>query len=514
VAPRDDARIKSPDNATAAKPALRKKRKKENDDDNNKNKNKNKNDDDALRRGSSSARETEETSKKIEKNARKKVLKARNRAHLLQLYSISEAFHTQNLNEGSDASASYFKLYIPTDEHLRERIKEEAEVEHELSSKVFIEVDGGEVLPQADVLAAIEQARTLPVAEGLRMEEYAACVEKLYDLAFEEYTNKENESDEELSSESESDEELSSESERAEEEKKDGFLFYPNSVIGCRRRAILHIFDNYPADNDVLSISESQMTILQEEDNLAVLGKAPFTQDLFGFRTSKEPDFAPEEWAQKTETLLATEAMLECIEKIVPASMVRYQDVAPFSDGTRRKKAKSLGCKPPEIMHEAGVESFVQHFSARPDTKTMLNLVRANDTSEAFFAAFALEQEQQPKKAMKLFKMKEKVDKNTGTLSKGTGNVGVYVLRERSGKDGYRYSWYFILPSPTLSTKALTVTEQTSALRDTLSVINEFLRLLGAKPWGVNVNPLTLKRGSGNLLRQEGVSMKRYRQPF
>ena len=253
------------------------------------------------------------------------------------------------------------------------------------------------------------------------------------------------------------------------------------------------------------------MKILQQEDNLAVLGKAPFTQDLFGFRTSKEPDFLPEKWAQPTETLLATEAVLECFEKIVPASMVRYQDVAPFSDGTRRKKAKSLGCKPPEIMHEAGVESFVQHFSARPDTKTMLNLVRANDTSEAFFAAFALEQEQQPKKAMKLFKMKEKVDKNTGTLSTGTGNVGVYVLRERSGKDGYRYSWYFILPSPTLSTKALTVTEQTSALRDTLSVINEFHRLLGAKPWGVNVNPLTLKRGSGNLLRQEGVLMKRYR---
>jgi hypothetical protein len=504
VAPRDDARIKSPDNATAAQPALKKKRKKENDDDNNKNKNKNKNDDDALRRGSSSARETEETSKKNEKNAREKVLKARNRAHILQLYSISEAFHTQNLDVGSDASANYFQLYIPTDEHLRERIEEEAQVEHELSSKVFIEVDGGEVLPQAEVLAAIEQARTLPVAEGLSMEEYAACVEKLYNLAFEEYTNKENESDEELSSESE----------RAEEEKKDGFLFFPNSVIGCRLRAILHIFDNYPVDNEVLSISEPLMKILQQEDKLDVLGKAPFTQDLFGFRTSKEPNFPPEEWAQKTETLLATEAMLECIKGIVPASMVRLQDVAPFSDGTRRKKAKSLGCKPPEIMHKAGVESFVQHFSARPDTKTMLNLVRANDTSEAFFAAFALEQKHQPKKAMKLFKMKEKVDKNTGTLSKGTGNVGVYVLRERSGKDGYRYSWYFILPSPTLSTKALTVTEQTSALRDTLSVINEFLRLLGAKPWGVNVNPLTLKRGSGNLLRPEGVLMKRYRQPF
>jgi len=67
------------------------------------------------------------------------------------------------------------------------------------------------------------------------------------------------------------------------------------------------------------------------------------------------------------------------------------------------------------------------------------------------------------------------------------------------------------LPSPTLSTKALTVAEQISALRDTLSVINEFLRLLGAKPWGVNVNPLTLKRGSGNLRREEEVSVRKYR---
>ena len=129
-----------------------------------------------------------------------------------------------------------------------------------------------------------------------------------------------------------------------------------------------------------------------------------------------------------------------------------------------------------------------------------MNLVRGNSTSEAFLAAIAEEQGRKPEKKMKLFKMKKKVDENTGKLSAGTGNVGVYILRECGDKDNeYRYTWYFILPSPTLSTKALTLDEQTSALRDTLSVINgEFLRLLGAKPWGESVNPLTLKRGSGN----------------
>jgi len=432
-----------------------------------------------------------------------------------------------------------------------------------LSSFVFIEVDGDEFLPEEQVVVAIEQARTLPVAEGLNVAEYTEYIGKIYACAVEEYKKKENEraeelasesesesesqeefvsesdeelssesdeelssesesesesqeefvseSDEELSSESESDEELSSESERAEEEKKDGFLFFPISVIGLKHRAILHVFDNYPAHNDVLSISEANVKILQEKDTLAVLGDSPYTQDLYAWRTSKEKDFPPEVFAQKTETLLATEALHGCIKEIVPMKMVRFQDVAPVSDGTRRKKAKSHGCKPPEVMHEAGVESFVQHFSSHPDKKTTLNLVRAKDTSKSFFAAFAVAQKRNPAKAMKLFKMKENVDKNTEKLSTGKGNVGTYVMREGGKKGEYRYTWYFILPSPTLSTKALTVAEQISALRDTLSVINEFLRLLGAKPWGVNVNPLTLKRGSGNLRREEEVSVRKYR---
>ena len=535
---RDDARINAPNTATAAKPALRKKRKEGNDDDDN-NKNKNKTDD--VLRGTKEAEEA--STKKIKKNVKEEEeekVKAR-KAHLLHQYDTSKTFRTQNFNEGSDACASYFPLDPPSEESVRERIEEEKQVEHELSSFVFIEVDGDEFLPEEQVVVAIEQARTLPVAEGLNVAEYTEYIGKIYACAVEEYKKKENEraeelasesesesesqeefvsesdeelsseSDEELSSESESDEELASESERAEEEKKDGFLFFPISVIGLKHRAILHVFDNYPAHNDVLSISEANVKILQEKDTLAVLGDSPYTQDLYAWRTSKEKDFPPEVFAQKTETLLATEALHGCIKEIVPMKMVRFQDVAPVSDGTRRKKAKSHGCKPPEVMHEAGVESFVQHFSSHPDKKTTLNLVRAKDTSKSFFAAFAVAQKRNPAKAMKLFKMKENVDKNTEKLSTGKGNVGTYVMREGGKKGEYRYTWYFILPSPTLSTKALTVAEQISALRDTLSVINEFLRLLGAKPWGVNVNPLTLKRGSGNLRREEGVSVRKYR---
>ena len=523
---RDDARINAPNTATAAKPALRKKRKEGNDDDDN-NKNKNKTDD--VLRGTKEAEEA--STKKIKKNVKEEEeekVKAR-KAHLLHQYDTSKTFRTQNFNEGSDACASYFPLDPPSEESVRERIEEEKQVEHELSSFVFIEVDGDEFLPEEQVVVAIEQARTLPVAEGLNVAEYTEYIGKIYACAVEEYKKKENEraeelasesesqeefvseSDEELSSESESDEELASESERAEEEKKDGFLFFPISVIGLKHRAILHVFDNYPAHNDVLSISEANVKILQEKDTLAVLGDSPYTQDLYAWRTSKEKDFPPEVFAQKTETLLATEALHGCIKEIVPMKMVRFQDVAPVSDGTRRKKAKSHGCKPPEVMHEAGVESFVQHFSSHPDKKTTLNLVRAKDTSKSFFAAFAVAQKRNPAKAMKLFKMKENVDKNTEKLSTGKGNVGTYVMREGGKKGEYRYTWYFILPSPTLSTKALTVAEQISALRDTLSVINEFLRLLGAKPWGVNVNPLTLKRGSGNLRREEEVSVRKYR---
>ena len=517
---RDDARINAPNTATAAKPALRKKRKEGNDDDDN-NKNKNKTDD--VLRGTKEAEEA--STKKIKKNVKEEEeekVKAR-KAHLLHQYDTSKTFRTQNFNEGSDACASYFPLDPPSEESVRERIEEEKQVEHELSSFVFIEVDGDEFLPEEQVVVAIEQARTLPVAEGLNVAEYTEYIGKIYACAVEEYKKKENERAEELASESESesesqeefvsesDEELSSESERAEEEKKDGFLFFPISVIGLKHRAILHVFDSYPADNDVLSISEANVKILQEKDTLAVLGDSPYTQDLYAWRTSKEKDFPPEVFAQKTETLLATEALHGCIKEIVPMKMVRFQDVAPVSDGTRRKKAKSHGCKPPEVMHEAGVESFVQHFSSHPDKKTTLNLVRAKDTSKSFFAAFAVAQKRNPAKAMKLFKMKENVDKNTEKLSTGKGNVGTYVMREGGKKGEYRYTWYFILPSPTLSTKALTVAEQISALRDTLSVINEFLRLLGAKPWGVNVNPLTLKRGSGNLRREEEVSVRKYR---
>ncbi|CAL6384403.1 unnamed protein product [Bathycoccus prasinos] len=474
---RDNTHNSSSDTAMAANPnpELRKKRKKDNDDNNDEN-------------------------GKNDENDVKKTIKARNRAHLSHQYSVSKSFRQQQLfHEGSDASANYFPNDPPTEERVREGIEKEAQIQHNLSSSIFIEIGDGderEVLSKDEVDAATDQARRLQEAKGLSEEEHAAFIEELFAFSVNEYEKKENENE--------------SESERAEEE--NGFLFFPNSV-NCLllAAAIVHIFDNYPADNDVNSVTESAMRILQQQGNLGSLGGLPFTHELYGFRTSKNPIFPPEEWAQKTETLLATEATLECWKAFVPKTMVRLQDVAPFCDGTRRKKPKSLGCQPPEIMHEAGVKSFLHHLSSDPSTKTTLNLVRGNNTSEAFLAAIAEEQERKPEKKMKLFKMKENVDENTGKLSTGTGNVGVYILREHGDKDNkYRYTWYFILPSPTLSTKALTVDEQSSALRDTLSVINEFLRLLGAKPWGKSVNPLTLKRGSGNLHRGEEVLMKRY----
>ena len=472
---RDNTHNSSSDTAMAANPnpELRKKRKKENDDNN------------------------DENGKNNENNV-KKTVKARNRAHLFHQYSVSKSFRQQQLfHAGSDASANYFPNDPPTEERVKEGIEKEAQIQHNLSDAVFIEIgDGDEVLSKDEVNAATDQARRLQEAKGLSKEEYAAFIKGLFKLAVDEYEKKENE--------------YESESERAEEE--NGFLFFPNSVICLLLGgAIVHIFDNYPGDNDVLSISESEMRKHQQQGTLGFLGGLPFTHDLYGFRTSKDLNYPPTEWAQKTETLLATKATLECVKEIVPETMVRLQNVAPFSDGTRRKKPKSLGCKPPEIMHEAGVKSFVHHLSSDPGTKTTLNLVRGNSTSEAFLAAIAEEQRRKPEKKMTLFKMKRKVDENKGKLSTGTGNVGVYILRERGDKDNEnRYTWYFILPSPTLSTKALTLHEQTSALRDTLSVINEFLRLLGAKPWGESVNPLTLKRGSGNLHRGEEVSMKRY----
>ena len=474
---RDNTHNSSSDTAMAANPnpELRKKRKKDNDDNNDEN-------------------------GKNDENDVKKTIKARNRAHLSHQYSVSKSFRQQQLfHVDSDASANYFPNDPPTEESVRAQIENEAQIQYNLSSSLFIEFGDGderEVLSKDEVDAATDQARRLQEAKGLSEEEHAAFIEELFAFSVDEYKKKENENE--------------SESERAEEE--NGFLFFPNSV-NCLllAAAIVHIFDNYPADNDVNSVTESAMRILQQQGTLSSLGGLRFTHELYGFRKSKNPIFPPEEWAQKTETLLATEATLECVEAFVPKTMVRLQNVAPFSDGTRRKKPKSLGCQPPEIMHEAGVKSFLHHLSSDPSTKTTLNLVRGNNTSEAFLAAIAQEQERKPEKKMKLFKMKENVDENTGKLSTGTGNVGVYILREHGDKDNkYRYTWYFILPSPTLSTKALTLDEQISALRDTLSVINEFLRLLGAKPWGKSVNPLTLKRGSGNLHRGEEVLMKRY----
>ena len=195
LAARDNTLISSSDTAMAANPnpELRKKRKKENDDNNN------------------------ENSKNNENNV-KKTLKARNRAHLIHQYSVSKEFRQQLFHEGSDASANYFPIDLPTEERVREGIEEEAEIQHNLSSAVFIEIGDGderEVLSKDEVNAATDQARTLQEAKGLSKKEHAAFIEELFEFSVDEYEKKENENE--------------SESERAEEE--NGFLFFPNSVI-------------------------------------------------------------------------------------------------------------------------------------------------------------------------------------------------------------------------------------------------------------------------------------------
>ena len=192
---RDNTHNSSSDTAMAENPnpELRKKRKKENDDNNN------------------------ENSQNNENNVKKR-LKARNRAHLIHQYSVSKEFRQQLFHEGSDASANYLSIDLPTEERVREGIEEEAEIQHNLSSAVFIEIGDGderEVLSKDEVNAATDQARTLQEAKGLSKEEHAAFIEELYAFSVDEYEKKENENE--------------SESERAEEE--NGFLFFPNSVI-------------------------------------------------------------------------------------------------------------------------------------------------------------------------------------------------------------------------------------------------------------------------------------------
>ena len=193
---RDNTHNSSSDTAMAENPnpELRKKRKKENDDNNN------------------------ENSQNNENNVKKR-LKARNRAHLIHQYSVSKECRQQQLfHVGSDASANYFLNVLPTEERVREGIEEEAEIQHNLSSAVFIEIGDGderEVLSKDEVNAATDQARTLQEAKGLSKKEHAAFIEELFAFSVDEYEKKENENE--------------SESERAEEE--NGFLFFPNSVI-------------------------------------------------------------------------------------------------------------------------------------------------------------------------------------------------------------------------------------------------------------------------------------------
>ena len=183
LAARDNTLISSSDTAMAANPnpELRKKRKKENDDNN------------------------DDNSKNNANNV-KKTVKARNRAHLIHQYSVSKSFRQQQLfHERSDASANYFPNDPPTEERVKEGIEKEAQIQHNLSDAVFIEIGDGderEVLSKDEVNAATDQARTLQEAKGLSEEEYAAFIKGLFKLAVDEYEKKEKKNERENSSSS------------------------------------------------------------------------------------------------------------------------------------------------------------------------------------------------------------------------------------------------------------------------------------------------------------------------
>ena len=134
----------------------------------------------------------------------------------------------------------------------------------------------------------------------------------------------------------------------------------PSSV--CYLGGHRPIFDNYPGDNDVLSISESEMRKRQQNALSASL-EAYRSRTIFTAIARRKSRLFSNKISRKLRRCWRSSEELECVKEIVPETMVRLQNVAPFCDGTRRKKTKSLGCKAPEIMHEAGVKSFVHHLS-------------------------------------------------------------------------------------------------------------------------------------------------------
>ena len=152
-------------------------------------------------------------------------------------------------------------------------------------------------------------------------------------------------------------------------------------------------------------------------------------------------------------------------------------------------------------MKDAGEFTFTHYmFNSRRETRADINFIRANNTMDAFVAAVKKEKTKRKPGSLSLFKMEREPDEKTGLLFAQEG-AGVFLLRERNKQDEYYFSWYFVMPSPTASTKKLVLREQTDALLQTLTIVNEFIRLLGGKPWGDRINPLVEYRGSGNPLR-------------
>ena len=226
---------------------------------------------------------------------------------------------------------------------------------------------------------------------------------------------------------------------------------------------------------------------------------------LFGMRRAKHENYSPDFYCEPSETMLASSATLDLICALVGGTEhVRYCDVAPFLDGSY---SKDKSCKPPKIMKDAGEFTFTNSFNSPPETRTDVNFIRGQNTADAFFAAVKKKKEERGAGSFSLFEMKLELNEKTGLwfAQEAQECAGVFLLRERDDQDKYYFFWYFMVPSPTASTKKMVLKGQTDALLQTLRIVNEFIRLLGGKPWGERLNPLMHFRGSGNPLRDLAV---------
>jgi len=443
-------------------------------------------------------------------------LEERRHRHYVQLMAFSSDVLQELQSEVANAGAGVVTNRLPDEEEVGERLERAFSQLpiYELSSKKFREIDTEEVLPEEQFRRAVDVAQAGRIAEALTKDEHADYMAELVNLAREKYKEKEmkkkknnnnsedededeeeEDDEEEDEDEDEEEEEEDEEEENEEKENKNGFIMFPVSSSSRRDTGYIQCWDNYPGNHDVLPRYESELRDLTREEFMKM--DEDYPANLFGMRRAKNKNYSPDSYCEPSETWLSSAATYASLIGFVESKHIRYCDVAPFRDGTY---SEDNSCKAPKIMKDAGEFTFTHYFNSRRETRADINFIRANNTMDAFVAAVKKEKMKRKPRSLSLFKMERKPDEKTGLLFAQEG-AGVFLLRERNEQDEYYFSWYFVMPSPTASTKKLVLREQTDALLQTLSIVNEFIRLLGGKPWGDRINPLVEYRGSGNPLR-------------